>query len=181
MSREIFERAKREINLKDYIVATCPVEVEGNNGVWSIDPNPMDLQSKGNFKVSLKEGIWLYNAFNGEQGGTIVDFLEEKEGLKGSTLVEKLNNLLENNELLNKPIVIKEKEHRQEDINKFISLIDTTNVDYFRNRGISEEIIKNYQLGTCTNGISDMYSILKMNSHPKMKDHKNIQLEQKIL
>lgn len=174
MSREIFERAKREINLKDYIVATCPVEVEGNNGVWSIDPNPMDLQSKGNFKVSLKEGIWLYNAFNGEQGGTIVDFLEEKEGLKGSTLVEKLNNLLENNELLNKPIVIKEKEHRQEDINKFISLIDTTNVDYFRNRGISEEIIKNYQLGTCTNGISDMYSILKMNSHPKMKDHKNI-------
>lgn len=55
MSREIFERAKREINLKDYIITTCAVEAEGNNGAWSINPNPMDLQSKGNLKYLLKK------------------------------------------------------------------------------------------------------------------------------
>ena len=81
MNNDIFERAKREINLLAYIESTCNVKVSGSNGRWNINPNPIDLQTKDNFKVSLKNGVWLYNSFNSDEGGTIIDFLKEKERL----------------------------------------------------------------------------------------------------
>lgn len=88
--------------------------------------------------------------------------------------MDKLNYLLGNNELLEVPKIVSEKLHSQKDINKLIEKIDTTEIEYFKHRGISEEVIKKYKLGISENGITDMYSILGMKSHPKMRDHKNI-------
>jgi DNA primase len=151
-----------------------PVKVSGRNGMWNIDPNPIDSHTKNNFKVSLKNGVWLYNSFNSDEGGTIIDFLKEKERLSDEQIMDKLNYLLGNNELLEVPKIVSEKLHSQKDINKLIEKIDTTEIEYFKHRGISEEVIKKYKLGISENGIADMYSILGMKSHPKMRDHKNI-------
>ena len=174
MNNEIFERAKREINLLAYIESTCHVKVSGRNGKWNIDPNPIDTHTKNNFKVSLKNGVWLYNSFNSDEGGTIIDFLKEKERLSDEQILQKLNDLLGNTELLEVPKIDNEKLHSQKDINKLIQKIDISNIEYFKKRGISEKVIKKYKLGASENGITDMYSILGMKSHPKMKDHKNI-------
>lgn len=59
-------------------------------------------------------------------------------------------------------------------INKLIEKIDISNIEYFKKGGISEKVIKKYKLGVSENGIIDIYSILGMKSHQKMKDHKNI-------
>lgn len=174
MEDNIFEKAKRDINLKDYIVSTCPVKANGNNDTWNIEPNPIDLQSRGNFKVSFKNGVWLYHAFNVGEGGSIIDFLQEKEGLKGEQLIDKLKEMLADDQLLAEPVVSNDKFHSQEDINRLIPLIDTTKTDYFNGRGISEEVIQKYKLGTSNNGILDIYSELKMKSHPDMKEYKHI-------
>lgn len=174
MREELFEKAKREINLLNYISSTCSVKVSGSNGKWNINPNPIDLQTKDNFKVSLKNGVWLYNSFNSDEGGTIIDFLKEKENLSNEQIIDKLNDLLGNTDLLEKPQIHNDKAHNQKDINKLFDRVDTRKVDYFRKRGFSEDVIKAYKLGTAENGIADMYSDLGMKYHPKMKNHKNI-------
>lgn len=174
MREELFEKAKREINLLNYISSTCAVKISGSNGRWNINPNPIDLRTKDNFKVSFKNGIWLYNSFNSDEGGTIIDFLKEKENLSQEAVIEKLNDLLGNKDLLQKPSVNKEIVHNQKDINKLFDNVDTYKVDYFRQRGFSDDVIKAYKLGTAENGIIDMYHALGMKHHPKMKNHKNI-------
>ncbi|MBE6047322.1 MAG: hypothetical protein E7213_02760 [Clostridium sp.] len=174
MREELFEKAKREINLLNYISSTCAVKVSGSNGKWNINSNPIDLQTEDNFKVSLKNGVWLYNSFNSDEGGTIIDFLKEKENLSNEQIIDKLNDLLGNTDLLEKPQIHKDRVHKQKDINKLFDRVDTRKVDYFRKRGFSEDVIKAYKLGTAENGIADMYSDLGMKYHPKMKNHKNI-------
>lgn len=172
MSNKLYDKAKAEINLVKYISSTCSVQVTGGNGAWNIDPNPFDLKSKDNFKISYKDGIWLYNAFNSEKGGTIIDFLQEKEGLYGDDLINELNELLQNEVLRAMPAVIEEEGHKQEDINKLVRFIDTNEIGYFERRGFSKKVINKYKLGTCDSGLVQIYSELGMKSHPNMRNHK---------
>ncbi|WP_455809093.1 toprim domain-containing protein [Clostridium butyricum] len=172
MSKEVFERAKKEINLVEYITTTCSVTVTGRNGAWNINPNPFDMQSNDNFKVSYKDGVWLYNAFNSEEGGTIIDFIQRREGLYDEQLMNKLNKLLHNGEFSEMPVLIEEDEHKQEDINKLVKYIDVNDVSYFERRGLSKEVINKYKLGTCDSGLIKIYSELGMKTHPNMRNHK---------
>lgn len=172
MYKELFERAKKEINLVEYIKSTCLVKATGGNGSWNINPNPFDLKSKDNFKISCKDGIWLFKAFNGDEGGTIIDFIQKKEGLCGEDLINRLKDILNDKELLIAPIVYEEKKHKQEDINNLVRFIDTNVVEYFEKRGLSESVINKYKLGTCNSGIEKIYSELGMKSHPNMRNHK---------
>lgn len=171
-NNQTYDKAKSEINLVEYITSTYSVNATGGNGLWNIDPNPFDLHSKDNFKVSYKDGIWLYNSFNSEEGGTIIDFLQRKEGLYNDELINKLNDLLRNESLKEIPVLREEERHKQEDINKLIRFIDTNEVSYFERRGLSKEVISKYKLGTCDNGLVQIYSELGMKSHPNMRNHK---------
>lgn len=172
MSKQTYEKAKADINLVQYISSTCAVKVTGGNGSWNMNPNPFDMQSNDNFKVSYKKGIWLYNSFNSEEGGTIIDFIQNKEGLQGQELMDRLNELLQDKNLLETQVLVEEDRHNQGDINKLIRFIDTNEVKYFEKRGLSKEVIDKYKLGTCDSGIVEIYSELGMKSHPNMRNHK---------
>lgn len=172
MSKQTYEKAKTDINLLQYISSTCAVKVTGGNGAWNINPNPFDMQSNDNFKVSYKKGVWLYNSFNSEEGGTIIDFIQNKEGLQGQEMMDRLNELLQDKDLLEMPVLVEEDRHNQGDINKLIKFIDTNEVEYFEKRGLSKEVIDKYKLGTCDSGIVEIYSELGMKSHPNMRNHK---------
>ena len=172
MNKELYVRAKKEINLVEYITTTCSVTVTGMNGAWNINPNPFDMQSNDNFKVSYKDGVWLYNAFNSEEGGTIIDFIQRREGLYDEQLMNKLNELLDNGEFSEMPVLFEKDKHKQEDINKLVKYIDVNEVSYFKKRGLPKEVINKYKLGTCDSGLIKIYSELGMKTHPNMRNHK---------
>ena len=172
MNKELFERVKKEINLVEYIASTYSVKVTGGNGSWNINPNPFDMQTNDNFKVSYKNGVWLYNSFNSEEGGTIIDFLQKKEGLYNDELINELNDLLKNENIKKMPVLNIEEEYNIGHINKISKFIDTNEISYFERRGLSKEVINKYKLGTCDSGLALIYSELGMKSHPNMRNHK---------
>lgn len=112
MEDNIFERAKREINLKDYIISTYPVKAKGNNGTWNIEHiipcydeeenlrflvarNSKEIISDGTKKTWNIKGIPTYflNQFYAE-GYNIVkgDIIVLTESWGDSLAVESINN-----------------------------------------------------------------------------------------
>lgn len=86
--------------------------------------------------------------------------------------MRRLNELLQDDKLLEMPVLDKEQGHKQEDINNLARFIDTSEVDYFEKRGLSKDVIDKYKLGTCDSGIVEIYSELGMKSHPNMRNYK---------
>lgn len=71
----LFDVVKRTIDLKGFVERECgsTLAADGQNRWKSICPLHKD--SKASFSVRLKEsGIWVYNCFGCNSGGTIVDF-----------------------------------------------------------------------------------------------------------
>lgn len=152
-NKELLEKAKGKVKLLDYVKNKYEVKKEGKS--YAVTKCPK-CGTGDHFIINAEENY--YKSFaNCCRGGTIVDFLNEIEGLDINEAINRTFELADMKEC------IQLKNDNTSSINNkkavFNSLISRTHenviqTDYFHKRGLSDEIINKYKLGYSEEGLN---------------------------
>lgn len=141
------QQAKQDIKLLDYIPGK-----KINLGGEKVRVNPCPVCSKKDH-FTIYTGKNTYSSFNNCcNGGSIIDYLMEVEGLEKPKAIEKIltlsnqeGSITKMNKQIEKPIPADQS--KDIDLTKnVLKYHSNTNTSYFKNRGISDEIINKYKL-----------------------------------
>jgi replicative DNA helicase len=166
--QEKIKRAKQEINLLDYIPGK---KINVGGGKIRVNPCPV-CNKKDHFTIYT--GKNTYSSFNNCcNGGSIIDYIMEVEGLEKQEAIKKVltlsnqeGSLTKMNKQIEKPISAGKS--KDIDLTKnILEFYSNTNIAYFKNRGLSEEIISKYKLL-----VADPRKLLKdnLNLVPKLNN-----------
>ncbi|MFR2886632.1 MAG: DnaB-like helicase C-terminal domain-containing protein [Clostridium butyricum] len=152
-NKELLEKAKDKVKLLDYIKDKYEVKKEGKS--YAVAKCPI-CGVGDHFIINAEENY--YKSFTDCcRGGTIVDFLKEIEGFDIDEAINKTFELADMKEC----IQLKNDKTSSANNKKaiFNSLINRTHenvvqVNYFHDRGLSDEIIKLYKLGYSDEGFN---------------------------
>ena len=142
---------KNKIDLLDYIKdQDQEIEKIGEN-LYRLNPCPV-CGHDDHFTVYAAKNT--YSSFSGCcEGGSIVDYLMEIESLSKNEAIKKLRKISEGDDLeVSKTETMIEATTNNEDINKMVEEAKKNECEYYRKRGLSEEIIKKYELGYLPDG-----------------------------
>ncbi len=154
------EEVKERVKLLDYIQQTGgQLEKAGSNN-YRLNPCPV-CGHKDHFTIYPESN--RYYSFSGCcEGGSIIDYFIEIEGLDRNRAINKAKELagVKGEQSFSKPEleVVKSKKPQnlsEEEIKETRALIDKAReneTDYYNTRGLSKEIIKNYNLGFLPDG-----------------------------
>lgn len=169
---ELLQQAKGRISLTDYVSSVHMVKRVGT-GTYGVLPCPVCGVGNNHFRISTKKGVDLYNSFNGCcKGGSIVDYLQEVEGLSEEESYSKTFKLAgmegpsyKTNSVPGTVSTTLQRATKMEaelepyssgDYTEIIQKLhdNSSRTDYFRNRGLSQEIINRYKLGFHEEGLN---------------------------
>ena len=154
MNNNELDTLKNKVNLLEYISRNFSECREGYKSDKYVRLNPCPIcGKKDHFHVYLNS-----NSYSSESncctGGTIIDFLMESKGVTQGQAIDELKNMTGYSEFKAPKVVTEEK--RNFDFLPLIELakknVDST--DYFKDRGFSEETIKNNSLGYLNIGLN---------------------------
>ena len=151
------EELKNKVNLVEYIQKTTGAKIKRlGNGTFDVEPCPV-CNHKGHFRVNNKENY--YNSFNGCcNGGSIIDFMQEIEGLTKTQAIEKLYKITNTPIQEYKPNFKRENAKKTQDkkeieqIQNFVfenykKMQDRDElIKYLNSRNISQNAIEKYKL-----------------------------------
>ena len=158
------EIKKQEFNLLDRVKNyKC-----NGNGIFNVNPCPI-CGRKDHFKIyapntrNNNNNYWSYYSFNECcKGGSIIDWLQEVEGYSKSDAIayvlgENINSIKKTDTRKVSNVNNTNNDMLQYDFTSLANklYLSSTNTDYFSNRGISDNIIKEYRLGYSKSGYND--------------------------
>ncbi len=130
--------------LKSYGIALKP---KGPNSFMALCPFHNDKEPS--LSVSQKDDVWLWHCFGCKKGGTVIDFVREKENLSVKEVYKKLKEKLpySNGNGSHKPNTIELLKSVTDFYHKTF-FEDKRGFEYLRGRGIkSDEVIRSFKIG----------------------------------
>ena len=149
------ENLKQSVKLLDYI-GSNGVKKAGTN-IYRVDPCPI-CGHKDHFTIYSDSNS--YSSFNGCcQGGSIIDYMMEVEGMSQAQAIEKTKELagVDKPRQQEKPKQEPEKRMSEEQKKEAFSLIEKArqnSCSYYTMRGLTEKTINKYGLGYIPEGFN---------------------------
>lgn len=171
------DRIKTDIDLVDYVEMATGQMPKKTGKSWFFNPCPV-CDGNDHFSVTNSNGVWLFSSFSTSRGcegmgGTIIDFVEQVEGITGfKNVVAHLSKhyaWIETASALDeapkskpksKPKQKPEKTEKKKTAlplpdlrSEFEKLYSTNDRSFYFNRGLSDEIQKEYMLSYHSDGL----------------------------
>ena len=146
----------KKLSLPDILRSySIPLKSKGPNSGSASSPQsfmalcPFHDDKEPSLSISQKDDVWLWHCFGCRKGGTVIDFVRQKENLSVKDVYEKLKEKLpsSNGNASHKPNPLELLKNVADFYHKSF-FEDKRGSEYLKSRGIhSEEIIRSFKVG----------------------------------